>query len=428
MLLRFSVSNFLSLRDPQELSLAASALKDEGPDLIEYRPSENGVLPAAIIYGANASGKSNVVRALHFACAAVLRSHPEGRASEPIPRKPFALDPEANVTPSRFEIDFVIDQTRYHYGFEASDLAFEAEWLYAFPIGGRKRMLFERKKQKFSFGRQLKGRNTVISDLTRPNSLFLSAALQNDHETLTKVASFFQRVHYLGTIFVSGYLLSERIQGESLDQRILEFLNRVGTGIVDYRRLHIDRSEESRKFARELLALFQTHFASRAPNIVNRLDDDGPFYKIELGHRGAGGKTYYLDADDESAGTRRLLVLLGSAFTALDQGSLLVVDEVDASLHTQACEAIVGLFSSSKTNPKGAQLLATTHDTNLLRSHLLRRDQIWFTEKDSEGATHLYSLAEFRSKPEDNLEKGYLQGRYGAIPFSGSVQDLLDSF
>ena len=137
------------------------------------------------------------------------------------------------------------------------------------------------------------------------------------------------------------------------------------------------------------------------------------------------GEPVYLDMADESEGTRRLLRLLIPMFRALDTGAVMVVDELDASLHTHACEMLIELFSSPKTNPKGAQLIATTHDTNLLRSRHLRRDQIWLTEKDTEGATHLYPLTDFRTREGDNLERGYLQGRFGAIPFSGRIADIL---
>ena len=126
----------------------------------------------------------------------------------------------------------------------------------------------------------------------------------------------------------------------------------------------------------------------------------------------------------ESAGTRRLLQILYDCFHALDNGTLLVIDEIDVSLHTQACEAILYLFSEPKINTKGAQLIATTHDTNLLRSPYLRRDQIWLTEKNAGGATELYSLADIKTRGEDNFELGYLQGRYGAVPFTGPVSDL----
>lgn len=157
-------------------------------------------------------------------------------------------------------------------------------------------------------------------------------------------------------------------------------------------------------------------------SLVNALSP--PLSVLKLGHITSDGGTVYFTLDSESSGTRRLLLLLHHAFKALDQGSLLIVDELDTSLHTQACEAIIAPFSSRDTNPKGAQLVATTHDTNLLRSPMLRRDQIWFTEKDEGGATHLYPLSDFKVRKEDNLEKGYLQGRFGAIPFAGSALAL----
>ncbi len=157
------------------------------------------------------------------------------------------------------------------------------------------------------------------------------------------------------------------------------------------------------------------------------VENEGKSVTIEFAHRGLTGEPIYLGLNRESAGTRRLLILLSRAFQALDRGAPMVIDELDLSLHTQACEAVLALFSSPKTNPKGAQLIATTHDTNLLRSTLLRRDQIWFTDKDEEGATHLYPLTDIRTRKGDNIEKGYLQGRYGAIPFAGPISDLIDA-
>ena len=126
----------------------------------------------------------------------------------------------------------------------------------------------------------------------------------------------------------------------------------------------------------------------------------------------------------ESAGTRRLLIVLDLAFRALDEGAPLFIDELNASLHTQAAEVVLNLFCSRETNPKGAQLIATTHDTNLLASSALRRDEVWFTEKDTEGATHLYPLTDIRTRKGDNIEKGYLQGRYGAVPFDDPISAL----
>jgi AAA15 family ATPase/GTPase len=151
----------------------------------------------------------------------------------------------------------------------------------------------------------------------------------------------------------------------------------------------------------------------------------GALAVLQIGHQGEDGEPIYFDLPQESEGTRRLIRLLLPVFKVLDAGTAMAVDELDASLHTQACELVIALFSSRQTNPKGAQLIATTHDTNLLRSSHLRRDQVWLTEKDSRGATHLYPLTDFRTRKGDNLARGYLQGRYGAIPFSGQPSDIL---
>ena len=148
---------------------------------------------------------------------------------------------------------------------------------------------------------------------------------------------------------------------------------------------------------------------------------------IELAHQSDDDDLVYFDLAKESAGTRRLLVILSSVFASLDAGTALFIDELDASFHTQVGEALLALFSNPKTNPLGAQLITTTHDTNLMTSDFLRRDQIWFSEKDLSGATHLFPLSDIRTRNADNIEKGYLQGRYGAMPFSGNISDLLSA-
>ena len=148
---------------------------------------------------------------------------------------------------------------------------------------------------------------------------------------------------------------------------------------------------------------------------------------IELAHRGRKGEAVYFDLDSESAGTRQLLMVLSLAFQALDKGVPLCIDEVDASLHTYASEAILKLFCLSEINRNGAQLIATTHDTNLMKSSVLRRDQLWFTEKTSEGATELYPLTDIRTRKGDNIELGYLQGRYGALPSGDAILPFCES-
>ena len=421
MLLRFSVSNHLSLRNRQALSLVASALNDEQFGLIECDEVPRGhVLPAVVIYGANASGKSNLVGALRSMLNAVQYSHSRGDPEGGLNRLFFALDPDCTATPSIFDADFVVDGVRYHYGFEASDSGYNAEWLYSFP-SGRRQNLFERKNGSFTFGRGLKGRNKTISDLTRSNSLFLSAAAQNGHEQLSKIARFFRSISSDIEPAISSISALRRLSNYEMDERVIEFLRNIGTGVVGYQRRVSDIPDDIKVFQQELESIMKKFVGEERFEISREKDKD---VKIELAHRSRDGTKIYFDLDRESAGTRRLLVMLARTFSALDEGTMLVIDELDASLHTQACEALLALFSSRHTNPKGAQLIATTHDTNLLRSRVLRRDQVWFTEKDKDGATNLYPLTDIRTRKGDNIERGYLQGRFGAIPFAGSVDDL----
>lgn len=421
MLLRFGVANHLSIRDHQELSLSASSLGDSDDGLIECAAAPRGMaLPAAVVYGANASGKTNLVAAMEAMCSMVLLSHSKGEPGGGVPRQPFALGAASARAPSRFDIDFVLDGVRHHYGFEATDDAFVSEWLYAFPKSHR-RTLFERDGEDFRFGRLLKGQNAVVARLTRPNSLYLSAAAQNRHEYLSSVFGYFRSIRGFRNVAAPGEMATARLAEDGVDTRTIEFLRKIGTGIVDFRRMEAEDPEEARTFQREILAVLR-RFAD-APVEAKSLEGD-KFVAIELAHRGQDGAPVYFELDRESAGTRRLLIVLGLAFNAIDEGVPLFVDELDASLHTHASEAVLRLFCSRKTNPKGAQLVATAHDTGLISSPALRRDQLWFTEKDASGATQLYPLTDYRTRKADNIEKGYRQGRYGAVPFDDPISTL----
>ncbi len=417
MLLRFGVSNHLSIRDYQELSLAASSLKERQEEKLitcEAAPTKH-VVPSVVIYGANASGKSNIIDAINTLQEMVLMSQTQWKPDGGVPRHPFRLDEDSPRSPSRFDIDFLIDGVRHHYGFEASDSKFESEWLYAFPKSHRQ-ILYERTGNEFRFGRGLKGQNKVIANLTRPNSLFMSAAAQNDHEQLSEVFRYFASLRFSG-IDISSTEVSARLAMEKLDNRVISFLEQIDTGVIDYQQKKFDHSEKMQEFQQDFLALIEKRIGLELPEIKEIVDKRTT---IELGHRGFGNEPFYLEFERESAGTQRLLIVLNLVYHALNKGAPLFIDELTASLHTRAAEAVLKLFCSRESNPKGAQLIATTHDTNLLASSLLRRDEIWFTEKDTEGATRLYPLTDIRTRKGDNIEKGYLQGRYGGVPFIDS--------
>ena len=424
MLLRFGVANHLSIRDFQELSFSTSSLKDRDEGLIACACAPKGsVVPASVIYGANASGKSNLMSALDTMKRMVLSSQTLWEPGGGVQRRPFRLDASRSGEPSRFELDFVMDGVRHHYGFEASDAAFDSEWLYDFPASYR-RMLFERDDDGFRFGRGLKGRNNVIADLTRPNSLYLSAAAQNGHERLSRVFRYFRSIHGVHAVAIPGEIVSMQLAEKEPDRRVIDFLGRIGTGVVGYRRDEKEYPEDIKDMKRDIATAIRKRL--KDPSLLDP-PIEGKDIAIELAHLDRTGEKIYLELDLESAGTRRLLVVLGFAFHALDEGGPLFVDELDASLHTQAAEAVLQLFCSPDTNPKGAQLVATTHDTNLMRSSSLRRDQLWFAEKDPGGATQLYPLTDIRTRKGDDIERGYLQGRYGAVPFDDPVSALAET-
>ena len=417
MLLRLGVENHLSIRGLQELSFVASSLKDPEEGLIPCPTAPSGsVLPATVIYGANASGKSNLMDAMETMRAMVLFSHTQGEPGGGVQRQPFRLDPACAGEPSRFELDFVLDGVRHHYGFEATNDAFVSEWLYAFPKSHR-RMLFEREGSEFHFGRNLKGRTGVIKDLTRPNSLYLSAAAQNGHEQLSRVFEYFRTIKGVIGISIPGEVAPLMLTDKKLDSRVIEFLGKIGTGVVGYRHRERELPEEVRAIHQKIATVLKSSVGIEFPTDAMKI-------AIELAHRDRNGNDVYFDLDLESAGTQRLLIVLDLVFHALDRGTPLFIDELDASLHTQAVEAILKLFCSPEIKPNGAQLVATTHDTNLMRSPVLRRDQPWFTEKDRTGATRLYPLTDIRTRKGDNIEKGYLQGRFGATPFEHPVPAL----
>ena len=425
MLLRFAVENHLSICERQELSFAASSLKDQGDGLIRCEAVVSGaVVPAVVIYGANASGKTNLVNALSTMRMMVLWSQIKGEPGGGVPRHEYLLDPSFSEKPSCFEIDFILDGIRFHYGFEATDEAFTSEWLYEIPKAHRRR-LYERDEQDFDFGRRLKGQNHNISRLTRSNSLFLSAAAQNGHELLSRVYKYFQDIMFIRSISVPGIEVSSQVKGEGFDSRVIDFLKSINTGVIGYQKREIELPEDLQAKHRELKAVLERISGG---SIELTPGDDDKIVQIELAHRGRGGEEVHFDLDLESAGTLRLLIILDKTFKAIDKGLPIVIDELDSSLHTYASEAILRLFCSSKVNQNGAQLIATTHDTNLMQSHVLRRDQLWFADKNNEGATEIYPLTDIRTRKGDNIEIGYLQGRYGAVPSDDPIATLIESY
>jgi hypothetical protein len=413
MLIQFRVENHRSLRDEQVLSLVAANLGGaEDPRLL--RPPELGeaLLPAVALYGANASGKSNVLNALAFMRETVLRSHRFWEPEEGAPQEPFALSSKSRE-PSLYEVDLLVGGVRFRYGFVLSATRIEEEWLHAWPHG-RKQVWFEREGDRFDFGKHLHGENETIRGLTRANSLFLSAAAQNNHAALLPLFGWFR----------AAQIELHRSPLFGLERSRAVFLEDLFAG----QRSQVEKDNMARQHEREAIVhlLRSADLGILDMKVVSSPRDliEGDV-EIHLSHQAEAGREVWLPLDRESAGTVTLLGIATRLVRLLRHGGLLCLDELEASLHPALGLELLRLFQDPRHNPKGAQLLFTTHDTNLLGNVLgeppLRRDQIWFTEKDKSGATHLYPLTDFHPRKEENLERGYLQGRYGAIPFLGQL-------
>lgn len=432
MLLSFRVGNHRSFRAEQELLMLPAY--DKGRD----------ATPVAAIYGANASGKSNLLDALRYMREAVLESFVEWPPLRGIPRHPFKLAGEMGNAESRFGVDLLIGGEKYVYGFALDDRRIGEEWLYHYPHG-RRRVLFERDGQEFRFGDSLRGPRGTVREVTRRNCLFLSAAAQHGLDQLLPVYRWFDQS--LRFVLTDGERDDQRQSIEMLatrsadTRRLVELLRAADLGITDITLEDADALDltanvvellKEDDVASALTAAQHELFGSYhvQPETRSWLAADtwkaarsrirGKKPRITLQHR-TGDEFVGLDLSEESRGTRTWFGFLGTVIGTLNDGTVLVVDELDTSLHPLLVREFVRLFQREATNPHGAQLVFTTHDSALLgRQHgeeLLRRDEIWFTEKDRAGASVLYPLTDFQPRAGLNWERRYLGGAVGAVPF-----------
>jgi len=408
MLLRFRFSNFRSFRGEQELSLVAGPFTDL-PEIVRH-PNEfrEGVLPAAAIYGANASGKTNAIRAFMFMAAAVGESHRSWKPEGPIPRDPFLSDEGTSGEPTEMEADFLLAGVRHRYGFRVDSEAVLEEWLYVYPKGKKQTWFHRKRGSPIAFSSKMAGENRTIENLTRKNSLFLSAAAQNNHEGLLPVYGWLSGLgSVIGDRAADQRRMASLCANSAFRSVIAKLLSFADLGVTD-----MELKEE--KIAPELRELVSIVNSSFKMGLSEPIPETCPELRLV---RRFGDKTVSLPLSQESAGTIAYLSLLGPVIAAIWSGTRLLVDELDASLHPLLAIELIRLFNRPSSNPNGAQLIFNTHDTNLLSSGVLRRDQIWFTEKGQDASSHLFPLSDFKPRRQENLENGYLQGRYGAIPF-----------
>lgn len=399
MLLQFSVNNFRSFRKMQSLSLIASKRSELlDSNTFEASPSLR-LARSAVIYGPNAGGKSNLIKAFHFFQQFILKST-FSQEKQSIPFYPFRLDPAMLDHPSEFSIDFICEGTHFNYQVAISQNQIIREELYAFPKKYRQAWFtrtwnFSANHYDWYYGPNFKGEHKAWEQVTRDNALYLSTAVQFNCEQLRPLFLWFrdQLVILPRQAMFNPDLTFQFLKDSISSSWIHKFMECADVGIESFL-LNEQDSPAGKK-----TAVLTTH---------------------KIG--GSDQQTHFDLFQDESDGTQKLFLQAGGWFKSLREGLVLCVDELDMSLHSKIVRHLVTLFHDSKTNLKNGQLLFTTHDTSLLDADLFRRDQIWFIEKDDTQGSHLYSLLDFKPRKNEALGKGYLQGRYGALPFPGSLR------
>lgn len=425
MLIEFRTANCLSFKEMAEFSMLASKDKtNEDSNTFMFNGSR--FLKSAAIYGANGSGKTNFVQAIDFMRDLVLGIFP-------VRNYTYRLDKTMKDEPSFFEIIFIKNDKRYRYGFELSRKNVLSEWLFYVPTT-RETTLFTREKQNITIGRSFK-EGKVLSDSVKSDKLFLSFVAQLDGAKIAQsIVEWFKDMSVMSgldsDVSDTVNILSEKGKsGEKRKKQVLDILHRFDIQIEDI-------TIKERDFV-PLIPPSDSDMSDQMKVVIESLntliekEGGGKMPPQVITHRKTyeNGKESGLEEFDlqryESDGTKKLFALAGSLAQSLETGQTIVVDELESKLHPLVTKEIVKLFNSKVSNKKNAQLIFTTHDTNLLQGNHFRRDQIWFTEKDKFGSSHLYSLLEYKPRKDASFQKDYINGRYGAIPYIGDFNSLV---
>lgn len=419
MLLEFTTENFLSFKDAHTLSLVAGKGKEFPEHIMLYQPPQGvrakpvPVLKSSAVYGANAGGKTNFLKAMSFMRYWVLQSSKESQASEPIPLTSFLLSTACRDEPSSFEIVFVHNHTRYRYGFSADAERVHMEWLFAAPKG-REAKYFIRDNGAFEFGPGF-GRPQGLVDKTRDNALFLSVAAQFNHGLSKDILHWFVdwQIYAADAGPLPGHSF-DRVISKEKRERLVQFLQLADDSICDLGVEEIDLHD----------ANFPKNILEHIPRDLEKDKEQGRSLRVRklvsyhhmYDDTGAQLELVPFDFKNESKGTRKFFELAGCILHALDNGTPLVVDELECSLHPKITRFILSLFHDSEVNARKAQLIFATHDLGLFNKRFFRRDQLWMVRKNEFGASELYALSDFQVRQDASYDKDYMEGRYGAVP------------
>ncbi len=454
MLVQFTIENFLSFREAKTFSMLGvnndlNHLEHLGVNLAGKGKS---LLPVAGIYGANAAGKSNLIKAIDFAKDLIVEGT---RSGQSIPVSPFKLG-DYSQKPSQFEFIFTYQNTLYSYGFKLNSSQILEEWLYGTPPEKKREILYferttsEQKETIVEYGATLRGRGEnnkqfldFISKGTRSNQLFLTEAVERNVNLLIPIFDWFKKVLTIIPAESDYTDLEIGILGSiEFTTFLSDFLKFAGTGIdsIGLDEVTLDFDSHFPEMPKSMREKLNQQLAEAGANSVVMIENSlrkkryllmkGEQEKINLmqiktKHRHENGQLVDFSIDEESEGTQRLINLIPVLFVLRkNPEKVILLDELDRRLHPLLSRQFLEFFLQCKTENSRSQLIFTTHDSNLLDLDILRRDEIWFVEKNQQGVSHLYSLAEFKIRPDLKIEKGYLNGRFGAIPFFGDIHSL----
>lgn len=411
MLLEFRVRNYRSIRDEIVISFVASTKDKKMSDTHLASTgikSLSHIVRSAVVYGPNASGKSTLLQALFFMRAVVAESATIMQLGQTFNVQPFRLDTEFTSQPTEFEITFVQGGVRHQYGFSLTPERIVDEWLLVYRAAKPQQWFsrsFDEKTQSsvYEFSSHLTGPRKLWQETTRSNALFLSTAAQLNSEQLGPIFRWLveQPVYFGAGLSPAPDFTTQLLQTEIGKRSVRDFLASADISISDV--VSVSRQGHHQRIM----------FGPEGPQITH---EDREMLMPQFVHKTEHGSASF-ELHEESQGTQRLYSLIAPVLDVLKNGRILIVDELDSSLHPLLVRRLVRMFHQPELNPLGAQLLFSTHDTSLLDRNLFRRDQIWFTEKDRDQATSLYPLSDFSPRETEAWEKGYLIGRYGAVPF-----------
>ena len=417
MLVQFSVKNFMSFKEKQDFSMEAG-IGDENPDnIININESNEGVLKTTALYGANASGKTNLIKAFSVAIMMIRLSNNRQPGEKLLQMEPFAFDENTKKEPCEFEFIFYTNNNKYVYGFKADKNKIHEEYLYQY-FSAKATRIFERIGENYKFLQADETKLNAIKNQNLENKLFLSTATTWNYEKTRAPYLWFANMidTYIGGNELNPFSIeayNNDDANESLKKFTLKLLEEADIIIKDYN-IEIEETEMD---ARMIMQLKNMNIPS---NVI--IPKTSVIKSITMSHEiideNGNTKIYNLDLISESSGTKIVFAMAPILKEVFEKGKILIIDEIERSLHPSLVEMIIKFFHSIEINKSNAQLIFNTHDTNLLSLDLFRRDQIWFAEKDpKKGATELYPLDDFSVRKTENIQKGYLNGRYGAIPF-----------